>query len=611
MDEIDFLAIQVSSGNFRHFLAIFQTQPVLDTLDVVFQTQSEIDFLTSVLNMYPRSLLITLVADGLLFSVNQSGKEIFNQMQENMAEWILNDETSLSVRLPAMLNIDQNPSSRNKNFLKNGYDFVVHARHAQNLEVDHVRMVFPRCAVAPDPLAISVHVIDPVIGFSSLALDETEPSSGSEVGFHDYLKLLNDAQKEHIVGNVYSITCVDKVNVRRPCHLIWDLDNLLTPLKPFLENHELFCYCIGNNVHPASTKPSVFPVQILDENLRMNKNAVKSSETGKYAVYNSESGLVGHTYMLVARDKVIEVTREVVDLGGMFKIVLEKGKAFKHRVLEHGRLFLFETAKGKDTVWAVEKTGAETKGIAGLIKNLKKAEAPKIEAPKTEASKTEAPKTEAPKPSIFQQKFTKLTHFSTDGRQTDVTNSNQITISNGDILSVAPNMILSKIKPVVEARITDLHKIWLSTSIDPENGYFKIVISGNKQSKGGGFSCKKTVNRQVVTKIAGSEIDCESKLFDISLNHIFSKYSSVNICLDLGGAVDTLNSSKLEPVEINEKDANKVELTNFSFSGDIQMQFSCKLPEQDDRDVRTTPLVEYKMFINLCFQLSKYQNSLP
>ena len=161
------------------------------------------------------------------------------------------------------------------------------------------------------------------------------------------------------------------------------------------------------------------------------------------------------------------------------------------------------------------------------------------------------------------------------------------------------------------ARITDLHKIWLSTSIDPENGYFKIVISGNKQSKGGGFSCKKTVNRQVVTKIAGSEIDCESKLFDISLNHIFSKYSSVNICLDLGGAVDTLNSSKLERVEINEKDANKVELTNFSFSGDIQMQFSCKLPEQDDRDVRTTPLVEYKMFINLCFQLSKYQNSLP
>ena len=146
---------------------------LLDTLDVVFQSQAEIDFLTSVLNMYPRSLFITLVADGLLYSANQSGKEIFNQMHENLAEWILNDETSLSVKMPKFYNKNEN------SLLNNGYDFCIHARHSQNLEIDNVKMIFPRCALAPDPLAISVYVIDPVIG-------NADSDNSTEVGFNDY-----------------------------------------------------------------------------------------------------------------------------------------------------------------------------------------------------------------------------------------------------------------------------------------------------------------------------------------------------------------------------------------------------------------------------------------
>ena len=424
-----------------------------------------------------------------------------------------------------------------------------------------------------------------VLPSSELALKKINKFKISQRTFL-YIKLLNDDKKEQIIGNVYSIACEDKVNVRRPCHLIWDLEAMISDLEYFLRNYELFVYCISNNNHPASTKPSVFPVQILDSNLVLNKNSTKVSENGKYALYNSESGLIGHSYMLVARDRFIEVTRDSVDLIGMFKINLKSGKPFKHRILDDGKLFYFETAKGKDTVWSIEKTGVKKPdtGIAGLIKNLKNPKPDQSFEPETSS-----------KPTTFQQKFTKLFHFTADGsKQTDVSNSGQVTISNGDILAIVPNMFLPKIRPVIESRTSCLNKIFISPEIDTTSGYFTVGISGN--AKANGTSYKKIVNRRILTKIQGeNELD-DNQLFEISLNHIFSKHSPVNINIDVGGDVDTLNSAKLQPIQINDKDANQEDVDNFSFSGDVQMRFSCDIPEtlESDLSVGTTPLVEYK-----------------
>ena len=57
-------------------------------------------------------------------------------------------------------------------------------------------------------------------------------------------------------------------------------------------------YILKNNIHPAQTKASAHPIQLLNKNLTLNK-----SNLPHYALYNSKCGLIGHTFILVAKDK--------------------------------------------------------------------------------------------------------------------------------------------------------------------------------------------------------------------------------------------------------------------------------------------------------------------
>ena len=56
----------------------------MDTIDIVFTSKDELMFIRSIQKMYHKDLLITLVSDGLIYSLNQKAEEIFEQMQEHL-----------------------------------------------------------------------------------------------------------------------------------------------------------------------------------------------------------------------------------------------------------------------------------------------------------------------------------------------------------------------------------------------------------------------------------------------------------------------------------------------------------------------------------------------